>query len=155
MANNIGRDLAIGKQGEIIAQQRLLELFELKTILNADFKNKHYDLISVEVQPEITFEVKFDIYANRSGNVAIEYLNTRTNLPSGISRTDATYWIHVLSENEVYICATSQLRHFVETAEPHRTIPSGGDNNAMLLLYRKEDIARECFVEISQFNMTT
>lgn len=154
MANNIGRDLAIGKQGEIIAQQRLLELFELKTILNADFKNKHYDLISVEVQPEITFEVKFDIYANRSGNVAVETRNCRTNLPSGISRTDATYWIHVLNENEVYICATAQLRAFVQDVSPLRTIMAGGDGNAVLQLYRLNDIVDKCFVDIRSFELT-
>src|SRR5690606_11840147 len=95
-------------------------------------------------------EVKNDVYSAKSGNVAIEVFNTRQNKASGLTCTKADLWFHVIS-NVVYVTTVEELKKFTNEVKPLRTIGSGGDGNAMLMLYKIEDIL-EIFEEISDDN---
>lgn len=100
-----------------------------------------------------TFEVKFDIYASRSGNIAIEYWNSKKCSPSGVTATKADFWVHVLSESEIWIIKVSDLRSFCDKVKPFRTIENGGDDNSCMFLYKKEDIFKAPFLKIDKENL--
>jgi hypothetical protein len=126
---SIQKDLLIGKQ----AEQRLVNFLESKKY-NCEIANKYeYDIVAKKQGKEVTFEVKNDIMAAKTGNIAIEYYNTKSNKPSGITGTRALFWVHITSD--IYIIKTELLRELLKTIKPKRTIKSGGDNNANLYLY--------------------
>lgn len=115
-----------------------------------DSNDIHYDILTLN--PVLSWEVKYDIYAAKSGNIAIEYWNSRKNKPSGLNATTATYWIHVLGENEILIAKTLDLRNVCANIEPHRKIFGGGDGNADLLLYKKETLYPSIFSLLTKDN---
>ena len=101
-----------------------------------------YD-ISVDSEPPVTFEVKHDAMAQKTGNIALEYHNTRKNEPSGFMVTKADLWAHKIGE-QIYVCSVKKLKEFVDTEKPHRFIESGGDGNANLLLYKIDQFTKIC-----------
>jgi hypothetical protein len=86
---------------------------------------------------EFAVEIKNDIYAAKSGNVAIEYFNPKTNKPSGITITKSHIWCHIIN-GEALIVLTDSLKEFISTAKPKRIVYKAGDKNADLLLYDVE-----------------
>lgn len=92
---------------------------------------------------KFTIEVKNDVMATKTGNVAIEYWNSRKNAPSGLTVTKANIWAHKI-DGEVWICSVPSLKKFVETNKPLRIIEGGGDDNADLYLYKIEDFISNC-----------
>jgi hypothetical protein len=70
-------------------------------------------------------EVKHDLKAAQTGNVAIE--TRHSGQPSGIMTTTATWWVIVL-EGEAIIVKADTLRDFVLTG--HFREVSAGDNRA-------------------------
>lgn len=143
----------IGDKAEIEVLN-ILRSIGLNCELNNNKELKYdYDIISSN--PILTFEVKMDLYATKSGNICIEFFNSKKNIPSGIMITKADYWIHVLIENEImvpYIISVCELKKFISTTSPHKTITSGGDKNANLFLYKKEDILSK-FILLSEFDL--
>lgn len=132
-----------------IAEQLVLEhLRQKKRVVNCGLnedksKRYEYDVWAETADYIMTFEVKHDLYANRSGNIAIEFFNSKKSAPSGITATKADYWVHVLTDENGsvgYIVEVPNLKKFLDTVKPHRTITGGGDSNADLFLYKKEDI---------------
>jgi len=139
MAKNIQRDLAIGLQ----AEKRLVSLLETHKYV-CEIKNKYeYDILATKnfrktttkeaYTFEATFEVKNDIMAAKTGNIAIEFYNTRSCKDSGIAGTRADFWVHIT--DKIYIISVTKLRELLKTTKPKRIISSGGDNNASLYLY--------------------
>lgn len=126
------KDLQSGQKGE----QRLIDILtECGIEANAvGRKQPLWDLECVLGKNQFTVEVKNDLYEAKSGNVAIEVHNCKSDKPSGLTRTKADLWCHILSE-DVWIIKTDDLRSFVEKTKPLRKIKSGGDGNATLLLY--------------------
>lgn len=109
-----------------------------------------YDIKTL--QPScLTFEAKYDMYAKRSGNIAIEVWNTKKNTPSGLMATKADFWVHVLDENEIWVCKTSALRTIIDRNVPFRQV-DGGDDNSRMLLYNKEKILIPPFYQITKDN---
>lgn len=100
---------------------------------------------------KLTFEVKFDLFAARSGNIAIEIWNTKKNAPSGLMATTSDFWVQVLSEKEIWVCKTSDLRATIDRVTPLRQV-DGGDNNSRMLLYQKEKILLPPFVQLTVKN---
>jgi len=86
-----------------------------------------------------TIEVKNDRYALKSGNIAVEIFNPKSMKPSGLTITQADYWVFIVGE-EIWLTKTETLRKFVNDEKPHRIIDAGGDKNATLTLYKKEHI---------------
>ena len=143
-------DLAAGKE----AEQRVIHIFQQhghEAMFNPDVETRSfYDLEAIivgendETIAEITLEVKNDIRALKSGNIAIEIYNPKANKASGLSITQADLWVIMVGE-ELWITHTKHLESFVATAKPFRIIDCGGDKNAHLYLYKKEHIFRNIF----------
>jgi hypothetical protein len=60
------------------------------------------DLISQS--GKIKIEIKFESTPGRTGNVALEYFNTSLNEVSGVLKTKANLWLHVVPENGCFVC---------------------------------------------------
>jgi hypothetical protein len=132
----IVKDLEDGKNGEKRVKKTLEEMgyeceFNSDKTLRSD-----YDLIITGIG---TVEIKNDLYSGKSGNVAIEYYNPKSDKPSGINITKSDIWCHIIS-GVVYVVKTEDLRNFVNTAVPKRDIKKAGDGNASLKLYTIEHI---------------
>lgn len=95
-----------------------------------------YDLKATKNKLSVTFEVKNDIKSAVTGNIAIEYFNSKKKEPSGISSTKADYWVHRF-ENKLWVIKTETLKNFIKKQTPKRIIIGGGDDNADLMLYDK------------------
>jgi len=100
-------------------------------------KNPDYDVILPK--HNITIEVKNDIYSFRSGNIAVEYYNSKSNKPSGINSTKADFWCHII-KGEPYIVSVEELKKFIQTNQPLKTINSGGSGNADMYIYKIDNI---------------
>jgi len=128
--------LEVGKQGEFIIQN----LFKSQNIISTVVNRPDYDLLIQFKRKKIKAEVKYDVYANKSGRIAIEVYNSRLNKPSGIFATTAHVWFIVLSKKEIYMVPTRKLIHFVAytaSSEPLWLYTDCGDGNADIMLYTK------------------
>jgi len=90
-------------------------------------------------------EVKFDKMSKKTGNIAIEYWNSKQDKPSGITATMAKFWAHIVFDKgtdnmKVYMTEVSKLRTWIVKHAPFKKIKGGGDDNADLLIYKMEDI---------------
>ena len=80
-----------------------------------------------------TLEIKTDLLAHKTGNIAIEY--EYREKPSGIAKTTADYWAYILPnaeiKNIILLMETSQLKHVARELSKHpKNIRCGGDDNA-------------------------
>lgn len=145
--------LEIGKQGEKIIRNKLAQ-FGFNT---EDSNIKEIDFTVSYTYPmfgkiAVTCECKYDIYANKSGNIAIEVFNTKLVKPSGIMSTKCYFWFHVLSDNEIYFALVKSLKKWVKNTKPKRIIMNGGDSNATLYLYDKVIICDEIMQILNKEN---
>jgi len=134
--------------------QRLFSQASIPTTLN---KNKS-KLIEWDIEAELSsqrfrVECKFDVMASKTGNLAIEYYNTKLAKPSGIAATTADLWAVVLQNPlEAYIANTSVLRAYCQKVAPYRSITNGGDQNAALWLYPKDQILPAVFTRVDDLH---
>lgn len=81
-----------------------------------------------------SFEVKRDSWAFRSGNIAIEF-ESRSK-PSGIAKSEADYWVFVLSRELadaiMIVIETEKLRALFKLYYEKGKVKSMGDNNTSL-----------------------
>lgn len=89
-------------------------------------------------------EVKFDRMATNTGNLAIEFYNTKLNKPSGIDATRSDFWVVVLEPFSAYIANVVELKKYIEDNKPVRIV-HGGDDNSMMRLYKKDLIIPAVF----------
>jgi hypothetical protein len=146
----VRKDMATGAVAEVRVVNVLCAL-GYAARLNDDKSQRWYYDIEVGSPPTFTLEVKHDIYAHRSGNIAIETFNPKSGKPSGLGVTQSTLWCHVI--DKIYVGRTSDLRHHIETVPPKRLIAAGGDNNATLYLYEKDEIVASVFRELSECDL--
>lgn len=133
--------LKAGKKGEQVVCD-FLKRKNILFVLNDSNTLKEltgWDIKLTLGQEEITIEVKFDLMASKTGNMAIEFYNSKLCKPSGIAATKAKLWAVVLN-GESYICGVARLKMFLKDNKPLKTISSGGDNNASLYIYKLEKI---------------
>jgi hypothetical protein len=141
------RDLALGNQGEAAVQKILQE----GGIRCAQTDGRNYDLEAFLDEKTFKIEVKYDLYAARSGNIAIEFWNPKSGKASGVKATVADLWAHVITKPaSVWVAKVDKLKTFVETVKPHKVIACGGDDNASLFLYRQDVICEQLFVRIDE-----
>lgn len=138
-------DIKRGSDGESRVKT-ILELMGHECEFNTDRKSRSY--FDLRINGRETIEIKNDFYASKSGNVAIEYYNPRSNKPSGINITQSDIWCHIIDE-EMFVVRTDILREFVDTEEPKRVIKRAGDGNASLKLFAIEHIMK-IFIPISR-----
>lgn len=110
-------DLKFGKKYEKLA----LKYVEYNDI---EFKKgcfKPYDFIA---DGKTKYEIKSDRMGHRTGNMAIEYFCN--NKPSGITSTEADYWIYFViypDKTDCYKFPTAELRELIKDCRK----VSGGD----------------------------
>ena len=129
------KDLKRGLEGELLLLD-ILTKANIDAKLNDNHKENLYDVIA----GESTFEVKYDFYAAKSGNIAIEIFQPHTLKPSGLTSTLADFWVQILSSEEVLSCRVLELKKFVDEVKPDRLVESAGDGNATIILYEKSRI---------------
>jgi hypothetical protein len=144
-------DIRLGKSGEAY----VIDLFNSGGVsiqANEDKKKfSYYDAIFSLDGSIYTAEIKYDIYAYKSGNIAIEFYNPKSNKPSGISITKSDFWIEVLTNPlRAYITRTDHLKHLIEHHPPKRIIHKAGDGNASLYLYETSFLTQNILVELKQ-----
>jgi len=147
----IRNDLARGKSGE----DKVRDLFEQAgcVVTNNDEKGKLSDhdlLVSYGDERPFTIEVKNDEYAAKSGNIAIEVWNTRSDKPSGLTATQAEWWCHIT--DTLYFIQTKQLRVIIANTAPLRVINNAGDGNARILLYKTDNMLKN-FLKVDKSNL--
>ncbi len=139
-------DLKIGKEGE----EAVVKILESKGLPAQISKGKflYYDINCYK--DNFTLEVKNDIYAKKSGNIAIEVLNSKSNTASGLTATKANLWVHIACD-VIYVANTEMLREYVNKNSPLKYIDAGGDDNATLLIYKMDNILQEpLFFQLAQ-----
>src|SRR3990167_11051611 len=126
-----------------------LQTFGLEAVKNTDKETKYDHDIEAKIgSKKFTIEVKFDMYAVKSGNAAIEVHNVQQDKPSGLYCTKANLWAHIILDGDnktFWLASVNKLKEFCQTTEPFRTIDAGGDKNAKLLLYKCDIILPQVF----------
>jgi hypothetical protein len=95
MYKQFQRDLIIGQQFENIAQERIMAYYENKLKVIETCDDFRYDF---KLSNNLTYEVKYERASLQTGNIFIEYIAFLK--PSGISTTEADFYIIVLPKNE-------------------------------------------------------
>ena len=149
------KDLITGKEGESNFAN-LLGKADMSVELNDDQKtNRFYDLVAKfmedNVSYQLSFEVKNDKMSKITGNIAIEIHNTKKDAPSGLMITESDIWVHICHE-EIWICNVEKLKEFCNNTKPLKLIERGGDDNARLLIFKKQDSLHKIFDRIDNLD---
>lgn len=132
-------DMARGKRGEKLVVS-ILEFGGIECKINEDKEtNVYYDIECKAGRDKFKVEVKSDYMAERTGNLAIEYYNTKKDESSGLYITKADLWVHCIKDGSnltVWATHVETLKQFIKDEKPERIIDNGGDKNASLLLYK-------------------
>lgn len=98
--------------------------------------------------PKIKCEVKHDVMSDRTGNIAIEFFNSKSCKASGINATQCDIWFHVLGNSkEVWFTSVNKLKEFCNKTKPFKIIYSGGDKNSDMMLFKK-DVLSDVFLKL-------
>jgi hypothetical protein len=140
--------LRVGKIAEDFVQ-RFLEKCGFAVVRNTAKKRGDLALWDLEASAfgrTFRLEVKWDILAEQTGNLAVEYWNTKSGKPSGISVTTADIWVVLVGQPKAaYAAKTSLLKEFCELVRPVKLITNGGYHNAALKLYPADEILGAVF----------
>ena len=140
----------LGNFGEAYIKA-LLENRGIKCVKSTYESRYEYDYSCQFAKTKFTLEVKLDAKSFETGNIPIETHNTKSDKPSGLNCTQADIWCFLLKDFEhttAWFANTEQLRTYVKTNEPFKTVEFGGDKNARLLLYRADDILKSVFTKV-------
>lgn len=138
----------IGKSGEHLVK-KIFNDAGFFCELNNDYATRYDNDLFVEINDvKFTIECKYDIMSVKTGNIAIEYHNCKSDCPSGIYSTLADVWVHLIPNKDddsilAYAISVDKLKHFVETATPLKTTSRSGDKNSNLKIFKKDDILKE------------
>lgn len=141
MSKNKSRDFKLGNTGE----NRVIDIltnFGFSCTKNTDLSTQlYYDILVKDLSKNIgdfTIEVKNDFFANRSGNIAIEYFNSSKHSKSGIAATKANLWVHIT--DKVYVTSVQALKQYITDNKPFKQLKHVGDGNACIYLYKIDQI---------------
>ena len=70
-------------------------------------------------------------------------MNTKQNKASGLFATKADIWVTLIKDFEhtvIFATTPTHLKTYIENNTPYKTFDRAGDKNAMILLYRAEEI---------------
>lgn len=141
------KDLAIGKMGEENFI-KILKKGKVKAKINDKKKERSYYDIKAEIEgKDFTVEVKNDLRAAETGNIAIEFYNPLSGKKSGLAITKADLWVQIV-DNKYWVAKTKDLKSFVKKTRPFKTFDNAGDGNANIKLYKVETILPEVFHRI-------
>jgi len=137
MKNDFKRSLSTGKIAVEFCMDYLEKLGFACTKPNEGYF-PDYDFIAEGYDISFTIECKNDVYANKSGRIAIEVYNPRQNKVSGLFSTNANYWFQFVNNEYNLMIPVTQLKDFVKSNNPNKIIEVGGDNNSKMYLYNME-----------------
>lgn len=102
-----------------------------------------YDITCHEKR-KFKIEVKYDVMAERTGNIAVEYFNSNKDEPSGVANTTSDMWVFVINDSgnkTVWAISVKKFKEFLSNPDnKHRVFHNAGDGNADLLLYHESVI---------------
>lgn len=131
-------DRVRGLRGEELVV-KTLQIDGIECDINEDKDtNIYYDIACKMGRKKFTVEVKSDYMAEKTGNLAIEYYNSKKGTPSGVTVTKADLWVHCIKDGTnltVWATSVKNLKAFIAAEEPIKKVEFGGDDNASLLLY--------------------
>jgi hypothetical protein len=116
------------------AENKVLEHLHKSGYLDAyrvEGKESRWDIVIPSKNQ--TIEVKNDLMAQTTGNLAIEIQNSK-GLPSGIYISEATFWVIFVGEYG-YISRTQKLKNWVE--QNHFRVVVGGDRKQTTMMLVK------------------
>lgn len=145
---SIGRDLSLGS----LAEQKVIKILTdsgVECCKNNDKTTRSF--WDIETKEGLKFEVKYDLYSSRSGNIAIEFFNPKSQKPSGLGCTQADFWAHVLPGDECWICRVAELKKFCEETKPLKVVTGGDDNSSMYIF--KKDVILAVFTKVDENNI--
>jgi len=131
MYYNFKKDLQDGQQAEREAIERLQIHFPEVS----DFRQsttKGYDIEGNFDEQRITFEVKNDLMAHQTGNIAIEY--ACRGKASGLITTTANFWIYKF-DNTFFLFETAVLREQLFIEKAYFREVTGGDEGSFTKMY--------------------
>lgn len=87
-------------------------------------------------------EVKYDRLTQKTGNIYIEYMS-RGKL-SGISTTEADFWVYKISETQAIVIETNELKskikHLVSIGKAKSNVKGGDNNTSLGILVKFKDL---------------
>lgn len=134
------------KQGKEV-EFELIEFLKSIGIETVDENTVYSDRYSHDVScsngaSTLKFEVKHDVMATKTGNIAIEFWNSKQNKPSGISSTLADIWAHKFN-GVIHLISVAKLKDLTTKIIPDKTVTLGGDKNSAMYIYKIERIQNE------------
>lgn len=137
------KDLARGQRGvDLVAA--LLKGARLPVAPNPAKTKKDLKFFDIKGGP-YKFEVKTDYFELFTGNIAVEYFNPRSNCPSGISVTEADFWVVVLNKPwSAWITSVRLLKDFI-SRNPAESKQGGDKGNSLMYLHKAHAILPEIF----------
>ena len=138
--------LSQGKSGEDRVY-KILKEFEFNPIFVEKAERSYFDIKC----NNFTIEIKNDIKALESGNVAFEVYNPFAQRISGLSITKADFWVHIVGE-EIWITSVKRLSTFIGLVQPYKIIEAAGDKNATIYLYKKDYVIPCIFIRMDILN---
>jgi len=131
MHYNFNKDLQDGQR----AEREAIEKLQIHFPEISDFRQsntKHYDIEGLMDGQPITFEVKNDLMAHQTGNVAIEY--ECRGKASGLATTTAIFWIYKF-DNTFFLFETKVLRKRLFAEKKYFRKVTGGDKGSFTKMY--------------------
>lgn len=138
-AYNFNKD----KQDGDSAEDFVLECIQVHfpTAYRVQGKEARFDIIVPEVDK--TIEVKNDLMAAKTGNLAIEMCK-KSGESSGIMISEADYWV-IMAGGEMFMIDRVALRQYCEQAD-HRKVWGGDRWASQMMLVPIEDIKTQEFL---------
>lgn len=152
--SNFVKDFKNGKKGE----QIFLDFLNKNSIIHeVNINKKLSELSKYDVKAlDNTFEIKYDLYEAKSGNVAIEYYNPKSIKPSGVNITSAKFWVFILLDQTIWITTVAKLKDYIAVLDKNMGFVKDaikcGDGNSSSYIYNKEIIFKNIFVRVDQMN---
>lgn len=143
--------LRIGDEGESFAIS-VFQSADIEAEKNTVVEDREFfDLLCKIDKKKFTCEVKYDKMAQKTGNIAIEFYNSKSCKDSGIAVTKAKIWVHILQDGDnktMWVASVKELKKFIKNNPPFRTVMDVGDNNACLHLYKEDEVLGVVFHRI-------
>lgn len=129
--SNFLRDLKTGQKAEDSFKDYLEQQgYKVEKNTSKSRKElKEYDLL---VNDKTKVEIKLDLKAPKTGNIAIEF--QCNNKPSGLTSSKSPIWVYII-DNIFYIFKKQDLDTLFEEKKYKRVVSGGDGNRAKLALF--------------------
>lgn len=140
---------AIGRSAESQVRQLLAEAG-----INAEENTSKEERLFFDIKcDDFTIEVKYDVMAARTGNVAIEFFNSKKSTNSGLYATKAEVWAHCFTDGDIWLASTARMREYCTPETCSRVVYAAGDDNADIMLFPKDKILTDIFTLVTKDNV--